>query len=585
MARCAALAIPQGLDGAGKALNLKVAKDAEGRRLMLRMCKPKGYGDDGTVLWHETPEQLARLDAYCARDVESEAALDAVIPPLSASEREVWILDQHINERGVMLDLPLIEKATAVAERCIGLADAKIRELTGGVVRKASETARLIAWLRDRQVPAKSIAKGEVDDLLVMTDLFSDPVAREVIELRRAAAKSSVAKYRAMERSTCSDSRSRGVLTYHGASTGRWAGRLWQPQNLPRIVGDKDYSEDVTRLRQYLTEYPDVDDAFDMCTLMFGNPLEVLSRALRSMLVAAPGCVFIGGDYSNIEGRVNAWLAGEDWKVKAFADFDQGEGGDLYMLAFARAFNIELDAVTKDQRQVGKVMELSLGYQGGVRAFQKMGVNYSVSVTDERADELKFAWREANPAIVASWYDLQDAAIEAVRAPGMKVPCCGGRIQYLVAHGILWCRLPSGRALSYVSPRIESGTCPTCHGTGSFDEEECADCWGRGSVKARVAYMGVNSLTKQWGPQRLYGGRQCENVVQAIARDVMVEGMLRLEAAGYPTVLTVHDEVLAEVPEGFGSPEEFAAIMSAVPTWAEGLPVAVGAWKDHRYVK
>jgi DNA polymerase len=569
MARCAAIAVPQGLDQATKALNLSITKDAEGHRLMLRMCKPRKRHDDGTVEWHETPEQLDRLSAYCEQDVLAECEVDRVVPALNATERRVWVLDQHINARGVQLDTALVDKALAVAELATFAASIAVFDLTDGVVQRTTETAKIVKWLNGRGVPALSIAKAEVDEILLRTDLFDDAIARQVVELRRATAKSSLAKYKAMQRSVCRDGRVRGTLNYHGAGTGRWAGRLIQPQNFPRIG---EYADDVEQLHAILRG-KSAKAAFELCTLYWENPLEILSRALRSMVIAASGKVLIGGDYSNIEGRVNAWLAGEDWKVQAFADFDQGVGWDLYVLAYARAFDLDPSAVDKAMRQSGKVMELALGFQGGVRAFQKMAANYGMNVSDERADDLKVAWREAHPAIVKSWKDLQYAAIEAVRHPGMKVPCLQGRIQYLVKHGILWCRLPSGRALSYVAPRIVSQV---------FVDEDGVEVV---TDRPQVEFSGQNSMTKKWERQRLYGGLQCENVVQAIARDVLVEGMFRLEDAGYPLVLTVHDENITEVPEGFGSPEELAALMSVVPVWAEGLPVAVNPWKDHRYVK
>ena len=569
MARCAALALPQSLEQAGKALGLRIQKDAEGHRLMMRMCKPKKVHPDGTVEWNETPEQIARLSEYCAQDVMAECAIDAAVPPLSASEKATWVLDQKINARGVQLDMPLVDRALAVAELAAVAASEEIWSLTDGAVQRTTETSKIVKWLNARGVPAESIAKGEVDELLVRCDLFDDPLARQVVELRRASAKSSVAKYRAMQRSVCRDGRVRGTLNYHGASTGRWAGRLIQPQNLPRIG---DYAQDVEELHQILLGH-DAKIAFDIARVTWENPLEILSRALRSMLIAKPGHKLVGGDYSNIEGRVNAWLAGEDWKVQAFADFDAGGGHDLYVLAISKALGIDPNSVDKPLRQQGKTMELALGYQGGVRAFQKMAANVGLYVTDERADELKLGWREAHPAIVKSWYALQDAAIEAVRRPGLKVPCCDGKIIYMVARGILWCRLPSGRPLAYVGPHIVNQTWINDDG-----EEEETD-------RPQVAFYGVNSLTKKWEKQRIYGGRACENIVQAIARDLLVEGMHRLEAAGYPLVLTVHDENITEVPEGFGSAEELAEIMSVVPAWAEGLPIAVGAWEDTRYVK
>ena len=581
MARCASLSLPQSLEQAGKALGLKIQKDVEGHRVMMRLCKPKKVHPDGRVEWNETPEQLARLSEYCAQDVLAECAIDAAVPQLSPSEKRLWVLDQRINARGVMLDMPAVDKALAVAERAALAASEQVYELTDGAVQRTTETAKIVKWLNDRGIPASSIAKGEQEELLVRADLFDDPLARQVIELRRASAKSSVAKYRAMQRSVCKDGRVRGTLNFHGASTGRWAGRLIQPQNLPRIG---DAGPDVEDLHAILAAH-DADEAFAVCQLNFDNPLDVLSKALRSMLIAAPGHKLIGGDYSNIEGRVNAWLAGEHWKVEAFADFDAGVGVDLYVLAYAKAFGVSTDAVDKSLRQQGKVMELALGYQGGVRAFQKMAAGYGMIVSDERADELKVAWREAHPAIVKSWYALQDAAIHAVKNPGMKVPCLDGKIVYRVANNILWCRLPSGRPLAYVAPWIESGQCRECHGLGQVEDEDCAACWGRGQVKERVAFYGQNSATKKWQKNALYGGLQCENVVQAIARDILAEGMFRLEDAGYPLVLTVHDENICEVPDGFGSPEELAELMSIVPTWAEGLPVAVSAWEDKRYVK
>lgn len=281
----------------------------------------------------------------------------------------------------------------------------------------------------------------------------------------------------------------------------------------------------------------------------------------------------VGGDLSNIEGRINAWLAGETWKVSAFRDYDAGTGHDLYVLAYARSFGVSVDKVSKADRQLGKVMELALGYQGGVGAFQTMAAAYGVRVTDDRAGELKAAWRDAHPAITQSWWDLQDAAIDAVANPGCIVPVLNDRIRYKVDRGFLWCRLPSGRVLAYAAPRIVWGSIKRADGTTL--------------EKRQVEFEGVDSITKRWGPQRTYGGKQCENIVQAIARDVIVEAMFRAEAAGFPIVLTVHDEILAEVPESstLHGPEALERIMCECPKWAAGLPLAAKAWEDKRYVK
>lgn len=565
MARAAVLALPQSLDAAGRALGLKSQKDAEGHRLMLRMCKPRKIHPDGSIDWWEDEERLRRLGDYCEQDVYAESEADRVLLKFSRAERRVWLLDQKINHRGVQIDIEAVRRAKAVAEVAVKAANARMAVLTEGAVKKSTEVAKIVEWLGSRGVVTASLAKGSIEDVLVCADMFDDEKAREVVELRRASAKSSVAKYRAMENSVCADSRVRGTLNYHGASTGRWAGRLIQPQNLPRIL---DAADDVLELHKILHANDDPKAAFAHAALHWENPLEILSRALRSMITAAPGHRLLGADYANIEGRVNAWLSGEQWKTNAFFDYDNGIGADLYKLAYAKAFHIDIEDVTKDHRQIGKVMELSMGYQGGVRAFQKMGANLGVVVSDDRAEELKTAWRSAHPEIVSGWWELQSAAIEAVRTPGLKVPVFRGKVSYLCRHGFLWCRLPSMRVLAYASPSIVW--------TDPSD--------GRKS-RPQVQFWGVDSVTKKWGENRLYGGLQCENIVQAVARDVLVESMFRLEDAGYPLVLTVHDENICELPDGQGSVGELSEIMSIVPDWADGLPVAVSAWEDFRYVK
>jgi len=567
MARCAALSLPMSLDQAAKALKVPVQKDDEGRRLMLRMCKPKKIVD-GVPEWRESPEELERLSQYCATDVDAEHAVGKVLPKLTPLQRRTWLLDQAINARGVKVDLRFAGKALVLAEKIIAKADKEVKRLTGGAVTRTTQVARIADWLRSRGVPCASLGKGVIDDVVVTAEVLSDETASRVIELRRAAAKSSVAKYKAMLAAACKDDRVRGTLCYHGASTGRWSGRLIQPQNFPRVGED---GRQVAMLHEILAD-PEAD-ALRECELWFENPLAILSKALRSTIIADDGKRLIGGDFSNIEGRVNAWFAGETWKVKAFEAFDRGEGVDLYKLAYSRGFDVPLEKITGPLRQRGKVMELSMGYQGGKRAYQKMAANYGLVVSDDTAESLKVAWRDANPNIVSSWYELQDAAIEAVQYPGAAVKCLSGRIAYKVDHDILWCRLPSGRCLAYPSPKITNGVFVNEDG----EEEDTG--------RPQVAFMGVNAVTKQWGVQRLYGGLQCNNVVQGTAYDLMVEGMFRVEAAGYPIVLTVHDEILSEVDTGFGSVAEFEKLMVPEVEWAEGLPIAVGAWEGPRYAK
>jgi len=309
----------------------------------------------------------------------------------------------------------------------------------------------------------------------------------------------------------------------------------------------------------------------DRIDLEYGAPMSVFSDMLRAMICAAPGHDLIAADYSNIEGRVLAWLAGEQWKVEAFRAFDEGRGDDIYKLAYGRAFGIPAKEVTKDQRQIGKVLELSMGYGGGVGAFQAMARNYGVVVDDKRADELKTAWREAHPNIKAFWYALEDAAIDAVRNPGTVQKA--GKILFRMAGSFLWCRLPSGRSLCYPYPTIKDKKVPW------------KDADGNDVFKPALHFMGVDPLTKQWTEQNTYGGSLAENVTQAVARDILANGMRSVEAAGYRVTLHVHDEIVAEVPEGFGTVAAFESLMCALPPWAEGLPVVAEGWRGTRYRK
>lgn len=558
MARAYALALPPSLDGVGGALGLPIQKDRDGHRLMLKLCRPKADGS-----WAGTDADLDRLQAYCDKDVEVECLVDRTLPPLSKSERALWTLDQKINSRGVLIDVATVRRALDVVDVASRQADRKMWVVTDGAVKRITETSKLVAWLNSRGIECESVAKGETDELVAAATLYEDAVAMDALELRREA-KSSTAKFAAMSNAAADDGRVRGSLQYHGAATGRWAGRLIQPQNFPRVDADRDAWKVEAALALLNSDLSPADICDNIRVYTHTEPMAVLSKCLRAMIIAPEGHDLIGGDFSNIEGRINAWLAGEEWKVQAFRDYDAGKGPDLYRLSYARAFWMEPGDVDAQQRQIGKTMELAMGYQGAVGAFQTMARGMGVVVTDERADELKVAWREAHPAIVKSWWAVSDAAIAAVGSPGMVVPCLSGRVAYVVSNGFLFCRLPSMRVLAYAAPRLVRN---------QFD-------------RFQVEFDGVDSTTKKWGSQRLYGGLQIENIVQGVARDVMAEGMFRLDAHGsYPITLTVHDEVLCETREGEGSVEEFKSILAQPPKWAPDLPCAVSAWRDKRYTK
>lgn len=587
-ARGAALALPQSLDGLGAALGSPIQKDQAGYRLMMKLCKPRSVGADGTIVWRDDPAEHARNVAYCVQDTKTERAVDKIVPYLSEAEKRLWILDQRMNERGVCLDIPMVTRALAAVKEAQKRADDKMWRLTEGAVSRCTEVAKIVAWINSKGVPCESVAQEEIEELLLGAQAMGRDDVEEVVALRRASAKGSTSKFKSMLASTCADGRSRGTLNYHGAGPGRWAGRLWQPQNLPRMDEPEEEWPQIECVLRILESTHTAADAVDAIESIVGSALLWLSKALRSMLIAAKGKKFVGGDFSNIEGRISAWIAGEEWKVQAFRDYDAGTGPDLYKLTYAKSFGVDVAKVSKTDRAMGKVQELSLGYAGGVKAFQKAAAKNNarqadkskhVYATDERADQLKHAWRDAHSNIVAAWKELEDAAIEAVEAPGVIVSCLGGKVRYQCANGFLYCCLPSGRVIAYAGPQVKWTT----------SDWETPEGKTKKIKKRQIFYWGVDSSKgKKWCEGSLYGGLQFENVAQAIARDVLVDAMFRAEERGFEIVLTVHDELLCEVDDVTritSYADELRDIMSVVPKWAPGLPIAATTWEGKRYEK
>lgn len=621
MSRAAAIAYPQKLEKLGEALGTDFRKNMDGHALMMKMAKPRRHNFDGSITWWDAPELIDANMEYCADDVRTETNADQLLPPLAPNSRADWEFDQVINERGVCFDMVAVRRAADLVDYAKKQNDKIMRELTDKQVPKCTQDAKLIEWLNGRGVATVSLSKGEVENVVFLAEVSKDDKALQAIKLRQAAWKTSTAKYKAMTKCVSWDSRIRGLLNWHGASTGRRAGRLVQPQNFPRVdPDDKQLFAKLKLLTEMLLDHgTDPRTLYDMLALMHGplGVLDLLSKALRSMIIAAKGKKLVDGDFSNIEGRVNAWLAGEEWKVAAFLLYDIGVGPDLYKLAYARSFGVDVNTIGKGpQRQIGKVQELALGFQGGVGSYISMGANYGVNPFDlsmpvykaTSADQWALTWasydaakkqgrtydlyqrewtalkilvdnwRTAHPAIVQSWWDYQDAAVEAVSAPGTVVYCAADRVQYYCDQRYLWCILPSGRMLCYAQPEVVQ------------TERKYIDK-NTGEEKTRksnvVYFYGVNSVTHQWTRQNLYGGVQCNNIVQASAADLLIHAMFNLESAGFPVVLTVHDEILAEPDEDRDdlSAARFEEVMSQLPPWAEGLPVAVSAWEDKRYVK
>jgi DNA polymerase len=588
MARAAACSWPQDMDSLARVIGLTYEKDKEGSVLMRRMCKPraprKGEPEDA-LLWHELPEQLERLKKYCAQDVIVERAIDKRLPPLSKSERKVWELDQTINRRGVGVDLVSVAHARRLLDVEAAKLDEAMRAVTEGSVEKTSKVRALALWLMDmwllpnlgtddkgRRIVAP-VTKAVIKDLL--SQQIPD-YAREALETRKQGGMASVKKLKAMQDAASSDSRIRGMFRYCGAGTGRWSGTRVQLQNILRPLFNP---AEIEEMIAYLPN----TFADELLEIGFGPVIRCLGSCVRAMLVAAPGYEFIGGDFSNIEGRVLAWMTGEQWKVDAFRAFDEKRGPDAYKLAYASSFGIRPEDVSDDQRQIGKVQELALGYQGGVGAFRTMGANYGVIVlaegetaphdakqvlTEAQADEIKTAWRAAHPNVRAFWYEMQELAIAAVLNPRRAQVSKSKQVKYICNNGYLCCQLPSQRVLAYPRPSVRDIEHPK-------------------TLKKRptLHYEGEDPKTKRWSTLKAYGGLLVENIVQAVSRDLLVGAMQRMEAHGWPVVLHVHDEARCEVPVASVDLKEVAAVMAQGEPWSTGLPIAIAVSRSKRYQK
>lgn len=615
----AAMSLPRSLERLGQALGLAIQKDKEGARLMKIHSIPTSF-QNGAPVWHpdaDKPESLDRYHDYCDVDVLTEEAADKRLVPLSAAEMEVYWLNETINDRGIRIDVKSALKALEMIDRAKERVNRELTEVTGGYVTAVTQTAKLKSWILDQGVEMPSMDKDDVDDFLHDYDDLPARV-RRALELRQEGAKPSVEKIAAMLDRVCRDDRARGVYLDHGAGqTGRFSSRGLQAHNMPkyRKVFEKAVEEGLRSdvlFSIIRTGDPAALEYFYGPEL--GRPLHLLSDAVRGFLWAAPGYELLDADYSSIEGRMAAWFAGEKWKIEAFRKLDRGEGHGIYELAAAGIYGISVEEVTKVHRPTGKVAELSCQYQTGVGGIKKFARQAKVRLptlypalweaadaeqrefVDKRfadrvaahdpnteilgregwvaAELIKVGWRGRHPAIVAAWGLLEKAATAAVEAPGSIHSVMG--VQYLVAHGFLWCRLPSGRCLAYGNPKIENIEAPWADKTQAPAKRE---------KKPSLTVRGVDPQTEKWIRFPVYGGSLFNNVVQGAARDVLVNGMLKAEASGYPIVLHTHDEMAAEVPKGWGDVAEFERLICELPAWAEGLPLTASGWRGKRYRK
>ena len=544
--QAAELALPLSLADVGSVLGLERQKMTEGKELIKYFCVPcKPTKSNGNRTRNRPCHDINKWETfkkYCMRDVDVERQIADKLKmyPISDEEHRLYVLDQIINDRGVLVDSELAEQAVKLNSIQTAVAVEQAYMITG--LENPNSVTQLKQWLKEKGVEIESLSKKSVKSLADETD--GD--VSEMLKLRLLMAKTSVKKYEAVIRSVCSDNRVHGMMRFCGANrTGRWSGNILQPQNLPQ-----NHLPDLTLARDIVK-----DGDFEMLDMMFGNVPNVLSELIRTVLIPKPNHRFIVADFSAIEARVLAWIAGEQWRIDTFKN-----GGDIYCASASKMFKVPVEkhGVNGELRQKGKISELACGYGGSVGALKNMGA-VEMGVQENELQGLINDWRNANPHIVRFWYEVGNAAMKAIKEK-TTVPL--GKLVFAYERGILFIRLPSGRRLSYIKPRI---------GTNRFGGDS-------------ITYMGINSA-KKWDRLETFGGKLTENIVQGTARDLLANALINAANAGYDTVFHVHDEIICEVPNGYGSVDELCKLMCIKPEWADGLPLNADGFECEYYKK
>ena len=544
--QAAELALPLSLADVGSVLGLERQKMTEGKELIKYFCVPcKPTKSNGNRTRNRPCHDINKWETfkkYCMRDVDVERQIADKLKmyPIRDEEHRLYVLDQIINDRGVLVDSELAEQAVKLNSIQTTVAVEQAYMITG--LENPNSVTQLKQWLKENGVEIESLSKKAVKSLADETD--GD--VSEMLKLRLLMAKTSVKKYEAVIRSVCSDNRVHGMMRFCGANrTGRWSGNILQPQNLPQ-----NHLPDLTLARDIVK-----DGDFEMLDMMFGNVPNVLSELIRTILIPKPNHRFIVADFSAIEARVLAWIAGEQWRIDTFKN-----GGDIYCASASKMFKVPVEkhGVNGELRQKGKISELACGYGGSVGALKNMGA-VEMGVQENELQGLINDWRNANPHIVRFWYEVGNAAMKAIKEK-TTVPL--GKLVFAYERGILFIRLPSGRRLSYIKPRI---------GTNRFGGDS-------------ITYMGINSA-KKWDRLETFGGKLTENIVQGTARDLLANALINAANAGYDTVFHVHDEIICEVPNGYGSVDELCRLMCIKTDWADGLPLNADGFECEYYKK
>lgn len=535
MVWAATLGLPMGLAKVGEVLDLDKKKMSEGRDLIRKFCIPnKKTGEQ--LMPEEAPDDWETFRSYNIRDVETEMDIQRRISAFPCSDelwQEYWI-DQRINDRGVEVDLTLAKNAVEMSSALSQDLKDRMRDLTG--LENPNSTAQLDLWLREHGVDMDSLGKKEVATVIDETD---DPIIKEVLQLRLQSAKSSVKKYETMLRATCSDGRARGMFQFYGAMrTGRFAGRLLQLQNLPQ-----NHIDNIALVRELARR-----GELESLEMMFDSVPDILSQLIRTAFVAREGSRFIVADFSAIEARVIAWLAGEEWRMKAFA-----EGKDIYCASASAMFGVPVvkHGINGELRQKGKVAELACGYGGSVGALKAFGAD-KMGLTEPEMQSIVDNWRASSPRIVQLWWDV-DRAIKQTLEDGTTHRTHG--LMFSLQKGILFIRLPSGRSLAYVRPRLIDG---------------------------KITYEGVSS-NKGWARLESYGPKFVENIVQGISRDLLLNAMKQV-GPDARICMHIHDELVIEADSSVKL-DDICKKMAQVPEWAEGLLLRADGYETQFYLK
>ena len=560
-ARALQFSLPTSLEDVGQALGMDIQKDKEGHKVMMQMCKPRKPSKKNPSVWWDDDERYTKLLAYCVQDVNTTYAIRKKLVALTkaknsfvkrvskfkSNELEVFKFNSRLNLRGVYCDKHLAKRALDIIKKHEEFLNEELKRITEGEVETAGQVAKIIEILHNLKVYIPNLQAKTVSEW-VERDIPEK--AKIILDIRKQLSKSSTKKIKTMLEKSSIDGRIRDILVYYGARrTGRFAGAGIQVQNFPKPSLDEGQIEDVISLLNNDVDYHDFHTKYPQV-------LEAISSVLRGMLRAPEGNKFYDSDFSSIEARVLFWLADEKDGLEVYR-----EGRDIYKEMAGKIYNKSPIIITKDERQLGKQAVLGCGYSMSPKKFKETCNSYNMDVSEQMAKLAVKSYRETFSKVVNFWKEMNDASVEAVLKRGTIVSV--RNIHFMRKHDWLFLCLPSGRCLTYHMPDIEVNN------------------WG----KPNITYMGWSSQVRKYERQRSYGGKLVENITQAVARDIMVEAMLKVEKSGYPVVFTVHDQVVSEVKDDYGTVEDYNKLMESMPIWAKDAPITAETDECRRFKK